>query len=118
MASFYERLASTALNLLTKYGQTVTVTRENVGTVDPITGEGTPAADTTFTAKGCVFNYNQALIDGAQIKSGDKKIILESTNEPMINDVVTTTEGDFTVISVKPTSPAGTVVIYELQVRY
>jgi len=118
VAEFYASLAATAKRLLTTYGQTVTITRSNVGTVDPITGAGTPAADTVFTAKGAVFGYNKALVDGVNVLTEDKRILIESTTEPKVNDLVATADGDYNVLAVSPLSPAGIVVVYELQARY
>lgn len=117
MADFYANLAATALRLLTKYGQTVTVTRDVVGTVDPITGAGTPGTPVTFTGKAAIFDYNVSLIDGVMIQASDKRMVIESTNEPQTSDVVTTATGDFTVVAVNPLSPAGTVVKYDVQIR-
>jgi hypothetical protein len=42
---------------------------------------------------------------------------MQSGNEPMINDVVTTADGDFHIVSVDPLTPAGTVVKYDVQLR-
>ena len=117
MAEFYASLASTAKRLLTTYGQTVTVTRYVAGAVDPVTSIGTAGTSVTFTSKGAVFNYSNSLVDNAEILSTDKKLILESTTEPQNNDVVTTATGDFTIISIKPLSPSGVVVIYDVQLR-
>lgn len=117
MPSFYQNLAATATRLLTKYGQTVTVTRDVVGTVDPITGQGTPGTPVTFTGKGAIFDYDIRLVDGVMIQATDKRLMLEAANAPEIGDVITTADGDYTAVSVNPTSPAGTVVKYDIQIR-
>ncbi len=117
VAEFYTGLANTTISLLTKFGQNVTVTRAVVGTVDPVDGTGTPGTSTTFTAYAAIFNYRKNLVDGVQVLSTDKKCLMQSGNEPMINDVVTTADGDFHIVSVDPLTPAGTVVKYDVQLR-
>ena len=117
VAEFYAGLATKTISLLTKFGQNVTVTRAIVGTIDPVDGAGTAGTSTTFTAYAAVFNYRKNLVDGAQILSTDKKCLMQSGTEPMINDVVTTADGDFQVINVDPLTPAGTVVKYDVQLR-
>lgn len=121
MAEFYDNFASLAQRLIRSRGQEVTFTRSVAGTVDPITGIGTPGNDITFTGFGLVFDYSSTLIDGVQIKAQDKRLLLEPNlsggNVPMIDDVVTTANGDYTALRVEPLSPAGTVVKYDVQLR-
>lgn len=121
MAEFYTNFAALATRLIRSRGQEVTFTRANAGTVDPITGIGTAGSNTTFTGYGLVFDYDQNLINGTQIQAQDKRLLLEpgltGSNIPKVDDVVTTTAGDFTVMNVSPLSPAGTVVKYDVQLR-
>ena len=118
MSEFYLSLAATAQRLIDKYGQTVTFTRTNAGTVNPITGIGTPAVDTTFSGNGIILNYSKALVDGINILSGDNRVLLSGKTEPKNDDIIVAANGGFKVISVKPLTPAGIVVMYEIQVRY
>lgn len=117
MSDFYTGLASTAKSLLSKYGQTVTLTRSVSGTVDPITGIGTAGTSTSFTANGAVLMFSKSLIDGTNILATDKRVLIDSDNKPMINDVITTSGGDLTVLAVNAIAPSGQAVIYEMQCR-
>lgn len=121
MAEFYDNFASLAQRLIRSRGQEVTFTRAVAGTVDPITGSGTSGTPITFTGYGLVFDYASTLVDGVQIQSQDKRLLLEPNltggNVPKIDDVVTTANGNFTALRVEPLSPAGTVVKYDVQLR-
>jgi hypothetical protein len=115
--SFYSDLANVAKRLLTDKGQNVTFSREVSSAFDPVTGQNQIAA-TTFTGNGAAFNYNKSEVDGTIVQNGDIRFLVEATaTEPANDDTVTIDNIIYTVMSIKPTSPAGTVVIYELQLR-
>jgi hypothetical protein len=126
---FYEDSASVANKLLKEKGQAITITRNTAGDYDPSTGT---AAITTTTQNGwgAVFEYGtqQAGIynaAGSLIKMGDKRLLLSPTNstgseitEPAMGDMVTLSDGTvFTVAQVKKLNPAGTVVLYDINLR-
>lgn len=115
--SFYSDLAATAKQLLTDKGQVLTFSRIT-GTYDPEAGEETGASTTTYTGNGASFNYNKSEVDGNIIQRGDIRLLLEATaTEPVNEDTVVIDSIIYTVKNVSPTSPAGTVVMYELQLR-
>ena len=115
-------MAATATNLLTKLGQTVTVTRSQ-GVFNPETGKFTPVINLVFTGKGAVIDYafkktgNTSTTKGTSVIESDKVFLLQAGNEPKNGDRVTLLDGDMDVIAVEPLAPAGEVVIYELQLR-
>ena len=116
--TFYTNLRDkTALPLLKKYGQLMTVTRNIYGDIDAGTGTRAITSTTTFTAYGAVFDYNKNYVDNSNILMNDKRALIEGTTLPMVNDIVTTTDGDFAVINVNKLAPSGETVIYELQLR-
>ena len=116
--SFYSGLAKTAKQLLKKYGQSVAISRKSGGVFDPASGTTTGEAQSAFTANGVVLDYKTALVDGSSIRAGDKRIILESGNAPKIGDTIVTALAVGSCVNFTTLSPAGEVVIYELQVRY
>jgi len=116
--SFYSGMQATAINLLTKFGQLVTITRETVTAFDPVLGSETKTT-TTFTGYGALFNYEQSEIDGATIQRGDSRLVLQSLSAaPAVDDFATVDGRVYRVMNVTTTAPGGTVVIYELQLRY
>ena len=65
-------------------------------------------------------DYRNSDIDGTLVKQGDKKIYLSTdglTVTPAASDEITLDGAVLSVIDVKPLSPGGTVVYYEIQAR-
>lgn len=117
MGDFYTDLAAVATRLLTDKGQKVTLSRETSSSFNPATGVNTTATS-TFSGYGAAFDYNHNEIDGDLIKKGDIRFILEATTTvPLAGDITTIDSVIYRVMSVKKTSPAGTPVMYTLQLR-
>jgi len=115
--SFYSGLQTVAANLLASKGQLLTFNRDTETAFSPGEGEG-QYNPSTYTGNGVALNYNKGEIDGTIVLKGDIKLILEATTTAPINgDRVTIDSIIYRVMSVKPTSPAGIVVIYEIQLR-
>jgi hypothetical protein len=115
---FYASLATTATNLLTSRGQTVSFSRDNVTSFNPVTGEETKGTAVTYSGQGAVFGYASTEIDGTDIQRDDKRMILEAVSTaPVIGDTATIDSVEHRVVDVDQVSPAGTVVIYKLQLR-
>lgn len=117
MADFYSNLQKTASRLLKSKGQLLTFTRTVEVSFNPVTGVKT-TGDFTFTAYGAVFDYKVNEIDGELIQRGDIRLIVEKTNNsPLIGDIVKIDKVAQRVMNVTETSPAGTVVKYDVQMR-
>ena len=118
MGNFYTGLASTAAKLLADKGQLITFTRKTLSSFDPIIGKETLGTATTYTGNGAAFDYKASeLVDGL-IQKGDIKLLLEATTTaPLIDDTCVIDSVTYRVMDVITTSPAGTVVIYTLQLR-
>jgi len=116
--SFYVDMAATAKELLTEFGQSVTLTRQTVGAYDPATGA---AAVTTSaqTATGALFDYKNSQIDGTLIVAGDRRLILSAVGitAPQVDDTITANGRTYTIKAVSETNPAGTAVIFTCNVR-
>lgn len=118
MAFNYGRVANSALRLLTKFGQPVTLTQKTPGVYNPETGE-VAVVDAAQSATGVVLDYGTKSIDGALIMVGDRKLLLSPVgiDTPAVNDVVSIGEVTYTITLIKETNPAGTPVLYECNIR-
>jgi len=117
VADFYNNLKSVASSLLQDKGQQVTFTRAGSAAFNPVTGANTKS-ESTFTGYGAAFDYNKAEIDDVVVQRGDIRFLLEATTTaPENDDTVSIDSESYRVMNVKKTSPAGTVVVYELQLR-
>ena len=117
MASFdYTRTRATAERLIARFGQTGTL-RRTVSDSDPFN----PTQTTTdYSCTFAVLDYAQKDVDGTLIKQTDQMVYLSTSGlsvTPTTTDRLVAGGAVLTVVNVKPLSPAGTVVFYELQVR-
>jgi hypothetical protein len=120
---FYSKMQATANRLLKGKGQEITLTRQAAGAYDPATGTAA-VTTTTQTAYGAMFEYGDKNIDGVLIKEGDKQLLLSALNSagtalvaPALNDTVTINTVVYTVVRIKPLSPAGTTVLFDCNIR-
>ena len=117
MSLFYPNLSSVASTLLKSRGALLTFSRETSSVHDPASGKNTTTTS-TYTGYGAAFAYNQSEINGNTIKNGDINLLLEAvTTEPAQGDSVTIDSITYRMMAIKKTSPAGTPVIYEIQLR-
>lgn len=116
--NIYDDLQITAANLLSQFGQSLTITSKSAGAYNPATGTSI-ITGSTQSGIGAVFDYGTKDIDGQLILQGDKKLILSQVGITSINvdDLVTIGAKTYTVIMVKELNPAGTNVMYICQLR-
>ena len=112
----YTATAATALRLLTNFGATATLKRQTAGAYDTATGIAAVTV-TSLSATAAVFDYPAHYIDGTLILQGDYRALMASTPVPKQGDILTWNSVDYTIIAAKAIAPAGTVVLYECQIR-
>lgn len=117
--SFYSSLAATAAKLIKDKGQPLTLGLVAVGDYNADTG----IAPTTPTEQGCfgvVLDFPAKEINNTTILSKDKKVVLSVeglTRDPETFESLLIGSVKHEIITCKPLAPAGTAVIYTLQVR-
>lgn len=116
----YARAKATADRLIEKFGQLGAIRR----TGDPTGPEydPTPGVDVDHPARFAIVDYEASEIDGTRVLATDKKALLAVGSQAItvaMDDKLV--EADGTVYKIipplKPLSPAGTVVMYEIQCR-
>jgi hypothetical protein len=112
----YPATAATATRLLERFGAACTLVRQTAGAYDPATGSA-PITTTSLDTTAAVFDYAQRYIDGTLIKQGDRQAYCAPAVTPAQGDQFTWQGATFTVVSVKPISPAGVPVLFEAQLR-
>jgi hypothetical protein len=113
----YSRPTATANRLISRFGQAGYLRRTATsGTAyNPTQGSNTDHL-VTFA----VIEYEAREIDGARILATDKKVFLAKQSlaiEPLTSDKLLVGGVVHSIMDVKPLSPSGAVVLYELQVR-
>lgn len=125
MAGFYERMAATALRLITRFGQAGTISDVTPGTYDPATGATTGDTPISQTAQMILLDYSlqesgAKYNEGTQVLAGDKKILIAAQGlawAPMMTSRVTADGAVWQVVNIKVSNPAGTPLVYEIHGR-
>lgn len=115
--SFSGRMRATTLKLLSKYGQYVAWERKIENEFNPITGEVETTNTLDYEGYGYPANYKQSQIDGTTIKQGDILLILYTEEQPLVNDVFTVDDKDYTCQDAQRITAEGQNILYKLQLR-
>ena len=115
--SFYDDVAAEALAVLGEFGLSTSLRRVTTGVYDP--GSGSAAPSTAVSAvTAAVFDFALKYIDGTKILAGDKKVLVApGAAMPAVNDELLWQGEWWRVVSAETLAPAGTPVLYTLQVR-
>jgi hypothetical protein len=122
MSAFYDRTAATALRLITQFGQPVTISKTEPGEYDPETGGEAPGVTIEQTAQGVLLDFTgQEFQNNSLIRQGDKKLKIAAQGlawVPGLLDKVVAQGRTWAIVPpLKEVNPAGTPILYELQVR-
>jgi len=116
--AFYNKMATTAKNLLAKFGVAWTITRNTGEVIDNITGAVTSAGTSaTFTPKGVLTVYDKRLMGNGRIEQGDRLLILDDTVLPLMTDKPTINGVVWNIQDIEIVEPAGIPLVYKVQVR-
>lgn len=124
--AFYNRLIATANRLLKDKGQQVKITTVTPGTYNSATGTITGATTSTQYGYGAIVDWDSRHIDGNLILVTDKRLLLSPLNTagvaltaPKLGDTITDAAGVvYTIVApFKPLSPAGTIVLFDCNLR-
>lgn len=121
MATFdYVGLKADVDALLAEFGQACELRRKGGPvSVDPVAGTVTGgSADQVFPVVGVVTDYNDRLIDGEVIMRGDRIVYIQATERPQRGDTFVEADGKtWAVVDYDAVDPAGTPVVFSLQLR-
>lgn len=120
--AFYDEMAVMALDLITEFGQQVTIRDTVKGTYDPATGKTGADTVTDRLAQGILLDFTgQEFQTNTLIKVGDKKLKIAARGlsaPPTLLSKVLVQGRTWSIIPpLKEINPAGTPLLYELQVR-
>lgn len=119
---FYDEMATMALDLIAEYGQLVTISDAIHGSYNPSTGTTSPETATERTAQGILLDFTgQEFQTNTLIKVGDKKLKIAAKgleHPPTLLSKVMVQGRTWSIIPpLREINPAGTPLLYELQVR-
>lgn len=114
---FYENIRDkTVLQLLTKYGQNLTIKRVVEGTFDVNTAS-ISNTETSFVVKGVITNIDETIAQGTQTDFSSRMAIVAASGlsiTPNQSDKLVVGLVEYRILNVVPISPAGIVVAYKL----
>lgn len=117
MATFdYGRSRAVAERLIARFGMTGAIRRSTRfgPTYDPV------VTDTDYVCQLVVMNYEDREVDGALILTTDKKIYISTAGLPITlerSDKIVADGVAYSIEKLKPLSPAGIIVFWEVQGR-
>ncbi|MHC5789909.1 hypothetical protein ACYT86_28270 [Pseudomonas idahonensis] len=119
---FYDEMAMMALEMITEFGQPVTIRDIKPGEYDPETGFAGPDTIIEQTPQGILLDFTGLEFqNNSLIKQGDKKLKVAAQGlewvPDLLNKVVIQGRTWSIVPPLKEINPAGTPILYELQVR-
>ncbi|WP_267398987.1 hypothetical protein [Pseudomonas sp. GM_Psu_2] len=121
MSQFYDEMAAMALDLISQYGQPVQLREEKPGAYNPATGKTDPPSVKTQTAQAVMSDYKPAEFENSTLlQRGDKRLKVAAKGMPWVPSLATKVSANgetWAVIAITETNPAGTPLVYELQVR-
>lgn len=117
--SFYTDMAATANALLAGKGAPIRFTRAAAGAYDPTTGAAAVTL-TDYTVTGAVFGFPDQNVNGTNILTGDKRILISAqglTVVPQTNDFLLIEGVKHSIVNIKTLAPSGVPVLYTAQAR-
>ncbi|WP_053158999.1 hypothetical protein [Pseudomonas protegens] len=120
--TFYNEMAVMALEMITEFGQPVTIRDIKPGEYDPDTDSASPDTVIEQTAQGILLDFiGLEFQNNSLIKQGDKKLKVAAQGlewvPDLLNKVIIQGRTWSIVPPLKEINPAGTPILYELQVR-
>lgn len=120
--NFYDEMAAIAIEMITEFGQLVTIRATTIGEYDPETGSAPADSTEEQTAQGILLDFTgQEFQNNSLIKQGDKKLKIAAQGlewvPDLLNKVIVQGRTWSIVPPLKEVNPAGTPILYELQVR-
>lgn len=122
MANFYDEMATMALQMITEYGQIVTLRNLRRGEYDTEASAPAPPSIVEQEVQGLLLEYTGREFEASSlILTGDKKLKIPAQGlawVPGLGSKVVIQGVEWAIVPpIKEINPAGTPILYELQVR-
>jgi hypothetical protein len=118
--AFDAAMAKRVLGLVTRTGTSYTLSRTARTPNSSTPWKVSTATDSSITVRGILDDFRAAEVDGTVVKAGDRRYMLAAsgmTLVPQPGDALTEDGDIFRVVQVQAVRPAGTDLLYILQVR-
>jgi len=125
MSFNYSTLRRSALNLINRFGQSMTYTSKAAAAYSVSTSSVT-LTNTDYTVKGVVFDFDTMntgtqMLDNSLIEAGDRRVYIAASGlnfTPKLEDTLTINSEVWRVVRIiNAIDPGGTMLLYDLQIR-
>ncbi len=116
MAFDYSPLSTTAKNLITNFGQSVTFTRFSSINYNPASGIAS-SSTSTYSAQIVLFDQIKNEDGDTNMQIKEFPASMHSTTVPLIGDTATINSEKLRIVEINPIQPGSSVVYYELRLR-
>lgn len=120
----YDSAIALALKLLTKFGETSTLTRKNEGTPPDTDKPWTPGTvdEDEYDVKAVWLDFDEKRVDGDIVKAGDQNVYVAASGLAISPDASTDhiirASGEiWSIVGVKTLAPNGRLILHTLHVR-
>lgn len=121
--SFYDDMNATVAELLTEFGQPVTVIRYSLGVEDNTTGVITIPDPTITTEIGALLDFQyRSFGDSVEpnefIGMANKRLLMTTNTKIKPGDHVIADGDEYRIVVIKVVNPAGTRVVYDIWIQF
>ncbi len=114
----YTAIGQKIIAALVKAGNPVTLPRTTGGEIHPVTGFVVSGTDATVVTKGVLRNYEDRMIDGTRVLSGDRELVLSNEQAVKASDKPIIGGEQWAIVNIRTMKPDGvTTLVYFCQVR-
>lgn len=115
----YGSLGADAAGLIEEFGAAAVLKRSVAGDYDPRFGDVDDNGLQVFNTVAVRVEYELSDVDGTQIRAGDVKLLVtpDLATTPQSGDTIEFAGDTYTVVVSTPLSPAGVVVLHQVQAR-
>ncbi len=115
----YGQVVKSAQRLIKRFGSVISIVTTSIAPATQGWKPGNPTPTTVIT-DGVFVQYEQKFIDGTVVQQGDQKVLFSAvglTLPPQVSGHIMRGAEKWSIRSLKPLNPGGTIIIYVAQVR-
>ena len=124
--AFYTEMADLAAELLTEFGQVITLRRDGSQTIQAVsTDNATAGSSVDYSPNGLFLDLDDSVIDRMTattadanlIQKGDKLVYLDNTVVPQLGDKIIADGQEWAIVQIKRVKPTTIDILFKVVVR-
>jgi hypothetical protein len=118
MTQLYGTLQTTSLDLITKFGKSISI--RTITDTTPAKAYRPVAAAADETVQAVIEDFRERDVDGTIVQAGDRRYLIAAkdvTTAPTTASRIVDGSDELEVVNVEPIAPGGTTVVWRLHAR-